>query len=120
VKLLREAGVRVLILSTEQNSVVAQRAAKLGVECLHDVADKGVTLSSWMRANDLDQESVAFLGNDVNDLACLRLVGVPACVADAHPDVRAACRYVTHAAGGEGAVREFAEAILAARSRAGG
>jgi N-acylneuraminate cytidylyltransferase len=92
----------------------------LGVECIQDVADKGATLSSWMHANDLDAESVAFLGNDVNDLACLRRVGIPACVSDAHPEVRAACRYVTHAAGGQGAVREFAEAILAARTRAGG
>ncbi|MEM8748640.1 MAG: acylneuraminate cytidylyltransferase [Actinomycetota bacterium] len=115
VALLRRAGVPALILSTERNPVVAARAEKLGVECLHGIDEKGPALATWASDRGVDLADLVYVGNDVNDLGCLELAGHPVAVSDAHPDVVAAARYVTRAAGGGGAVREVAEAILAGR-----
>jgi N-acylneuraminate cytidylyltransferase len=58
---------------------------------------------------------VAYVGNDVNDAECLRAAGLPVVVADAHPAARALARWVLARPGGRGAVRELADALLAAR-----
>lgn len=117
VALLREAGVPTLILSTETNPVVGARARKLGVDVRQGLADKAAALRAWAAERGLDLDRVAYLGNDVNDLACLDLVGWPLAVPDAHPRVLAAARLVLGSPGGAGAVREAAERILAARER---
>ena len=112
VRLLREAGVPMLILSTEVNPVVSARARKLDVDVRHGLTDKASALVEWVEARGLDLERVAYLGNDVNDLACLDLVGWPIAVADAHPLVIAAARVVLTRRGGDGAVRELAELAM--------
>jgi YrbI family 3-deoxy-D-manno-octulosonate 8-phosphate phosphatase len=118
VQMLSRAGVGCLILSTEVNPVVSARAAKLGVECVQGLGDaKGEALREILRARGLDPAAVAYVGNDVNDIECLRHVGVPICVADAWPAVRRAARYVTGRPGGNGAVREVCDLVLAARGR---
>jgi YrbI family 3-deoxy-D-manno-octulosonate 8-phosphate phosphatase len=118
VSLLRRAGVPTLILSTETNPVVTARARKLGVDVRQGLADKAAVLRAWAAERGVDLDRVAYLGNDVNDLACLELVGWPLAVPDAHPRVLAAARLVLGSPGGHGAVREAAERILAARERA--
>ncbi|MFF2494512.1 cytidylyltransferase domain-containing protein [Agromyces sp. NPDC058064] len=112
---LRAAGVPVLVLSAEENPVVAARAAKLRVEVLQGVRDKGPVLAEWAAARGIPLERIAYLGNDVGDLPALALVGWPVAVADAVPEVRDAARVVLEARGGAGAVRELAELVLAAR-----
>lgn len=116
---LRRAGVPFLILSTETNPVVTARAAKLRVPVLQGVEDKAGALSAWIRENQLDPARVAFLGNDVNDLPALALVGWPLAVADARPEVVAAARLTLTARGGHGAVREACERVLDGRSKTG-
>ena len=111
VSLLRRAGMAVLILSTETNPVVSRRAEKLGVECVQAVDDKWSVLRDWLCVRGVDPADVAYLGNDVNDLECLRNVGLPLAVADAHPTVRRWAAYVTARPGGRGAVREIAELL---------
>ncbi|WP_431278102.1 cytidylyltransferase domain-containing protein [Leifsonia poae] len=118
VRLLREAGVPVLILSTETNAVVATRAAKLRVPVLHGVDDKATTLRTWAEEAGIGLDRIAYLGNDINDLGVLGIVGWPIAVADAHPDVLAASRHVLSRAGGDGAVRELADLILTQRNGA--
>ncbi|SDG58904.1 N-acylneuraminate cytidylyltransferase [Microbacterium sp. 77mftsu3.1] len=115
VALLRRAGVPILILSTEQNAVVRARAEKLQVEVVHGVADKASVLRQWAADRGVDLSDTAYLGNDVNDLAAMALVGWPVAVADAQPEVVAAARVVLTRRGGDGAVRELADRILAAR-----
>ncbi|WP_417220080.1 cytidylyltransferase domain-containing protein [Arthrobacter sp.] len=114
---LRRAGVPVLILSTETNTVVAARAAKLGVEVLHGVEDKAARLTAWMAERGLDPARVAYVGNDVNDVGAMDSVGWPIAVADARPEALAAARIVLHTPGGHGAVREVCERILASQNR---
>jgi len=112
---VRQMGVELLILSTETNPVVGARAAKLKLDCLQGCADKGATLERLLADRALKPAEVAFVGNDVNDRDCLRRVGVPICVADAHPAVLPLARLVTRRRGGEGAVREICDAIVRAR-----
>jgi N-acylneuraminate cytidylyltransferase len=112
---LRRAGVPFLILSKERNPVVAARAAKLGVDHLQGIDDKITALSAWLTERGIDRRDVAYLGNDVNDLGPMSLVGWPAAVADAHPQVRAAARVILNRSGGNGAVREICDRILAGR-----
>ena len=114
VQRLRDAGVPVLILSKERNGVVAARAAKLGVDVLQAVDDKAPALASWLADHGVDPARCAYVGNDVNDLGAMALVGWPVAVADAHPAVMQAARLVLHRRGGHGAVREAAELVLAA------
>ena len=73
---------------------------------------KGEALRRILRERGLDPARVAYVGNDVNDVECLRLVGVPICVADAWPAARSAARYVTARRGGDGAVREVCDLVL--------
>ncbi|HXD29140.1 MAG TPA: acylneuraminate cytidylyltransferase [Arthrobacter sp.] len=113
---LRAAGIPVLILSTETNPVVAARAAKLGVEVIHGVDDKAARLTAWLADRGLDPDRVAYVGNDVNDVAAMGSVGWPLAVADARPEALAAARTVLHRPGGRGAVREACERILASRT----
>ena len=112
---LREAGIRVHVLSTETDPVVGVRCSKLGVPHEQGLADKAVALLRLGEDLDVELDDVAYVGNDVNDLGCLRLVGLPIVVRDAHPDVLGAAAHVTTLPGGRGAVREVCDLILAAR-----
>lgn len=115
VRMLREAGVPMLILSTEVHSVVAARARKLQVDVIHGSDDKAAALQYWAEEHGVDLSRVAYLGNDVNDLGCLAIVGWPVSVADAKPEVRDAARIVLNSSGGHGAVRELADRVLRGR-----
>lgn len=105
----RRAGIPVLILSTERNRVVAARARKLRVPCLHGIEDKATALRALCRERKMPLDQVLYVGNDLNDLAAMKLVRWPACPADAHPRIRAISRIRLKAKGGEGVARELAE-----------
>ncbi|MFI2616133.1 cytidylyltransferase domain-containing protein [Streptomyces sp. NPDC018584] len=109
---LRKSGLRMLILSTEQNPVVAARAKKLKLPVLHGIDRKDLALKQWCEEQGIAPERVLYVGNDVNDLPCFALVGWPVAVAGAHDVVRGAARAVTAVPGGEGAIREIASWIL--------
>ncbi|OPY89373.1 MAG: 3-deoxy-D-manno-octulosonate 8-phosphate phosphatase KdsC [Syntrophus sp. PtaU1.Bin208] len=108
---LKRLGVPILVLSTEENPVVQARCSKLGLSCLHGIRDKLTALKAWLSANRMDIAQVAYVGNDVNDLDCLRAVGCGIAVSDSHPQVLAVARIVLSAPGGRGAIRELAELI---------
>lgn len=114
VSLLRRAGIPMLILSTETNPVVGARGQKLRVPVLQAVDDKAEALAGWAAEQGIALGDIAYLGNDVNDLGAMRAVGWPIAVADAHPLVRAQARVVLGRNGGDGAVRELIERVLAA------
>lgn len=109
---LRRSGLDMLILSTEQNPVVAARARKLKLPVLHGIDRKDLALKQWCEEQGIAPERVLYVGNDVNDLPCFALVGWPVAVASAHDVVRGAARAVTTVPGGEGAIREIATWIL--------
>ena len=109
---LRKSGLKMLILSTEQNPVVAARARKLRIPVLHGIDRKDLALKQWCEEQGIAPERVLYVGNDVNDLPCFALVGWPVAVASAHDVVRGAARAVTTVPGGDGAIREIASWIL--------
>lgn len=115
VSFLRRAGVPFLILSRERNPVVTARAAKMGVDVLQGVDDKTTAITAWLEERGLDPARTAYVGNDVNDLGPLGVVGWPVAVRDSHPLVLQAARVVLTRPAGGGAVRELAERVLAAR-----
>ena len=114
---LRRAGIPVLILSSETNPVVGARARKLQVDVRQGVDDKVAALLDWATAREVPLSRVAYLGNDVNDLGCLEVVGYPVAVPEAHPLVLAASRVIVSRMGGHGAVRELADRVLRDRVR---
>ena len=106
---LKKLGIETVIISTESNPVVSARARKLKIRCLQDCQDKQATLENIAQELGISMDEVAFVGNDVNDLACLAKVGLPIVVNDAHQDVIALARYQTRNPGGYGAVREVCD-----------
>ncbi|WP_030679295.1 acylneuraminate cytidylyltransferase [Streptomyces rimosus] len=109
---LRKAELKLLILSTEVNPVVAARANKLRLPVLHGIDRKDLALKQWCEEQGIAPERVLYVGNDVNDLPCFGLVGWPVAVASAHDVVRGAARAVTSTPGGSGAIREIASWLL--------
>jgi len=109
------AGAEPIIISTEVNGVVTARANKLKIACIQDVPDKVAAMRELLNKRGLEWDQAAFLGNDVNDLDVLRRVRLPAVVADAHECVLGQGFFVTRRKGGDGAVREFCDAIAAVR-----
>jgi YrbI family 3-deoxy-D-manno-octulosonate 8-phosphate phosphatase len=120
VERLRKSGIPVLILSKETNRVVRARAAKLRVDVLHGIDGKAEAVRDWLSRQGVAPERAAYLGNDINDLGAMELVGWPIAVADAHPAVRQAARLVLSRSGGHGAVRELCDLVLEARGPATG
>ena len=112
---LRQAGIPTAIVSTETNAVVTARSKKLAMRCIQGCDDKLAAVRTLADEHGLTLADVAFVGNDINDLACLQAVGLPIVVQDAHPDVIGAAAYRTTAPGGRGAVREVCDAVVAAR-----
>lgn len=112
VERLRKAGMLVLILSKETNSVVARRAEKLGVPVIHGENDKLATLRKWAKEQALELDQICFVGNDVNDVACMEAVGLSVAPSDARPEALGVADVILRAAGGNGAVREICEYLL--------
>ena len=109
---LRGIGMDMMILSTEKVPIAQVRAKKLKIDCIHDCEDKLRQLNEIILAKGISLENVAFVGNDINDLECLKVVGFPVCVNDAYPEVKEVCSIVLTKNGGEGAVREFCDLIF--------
>jgi YrbI family 3-deoxy-D-manno-octulosonate 8-phosphate phosphatase len=108
----RAASLPVWIVSTERNEVVTRRAQKLKVPALQAVTDKAVALRTLAEEQNFALDRLIFVGNDVNDLPAMRLVGYPIAVADAHQAVLDIAAYRLATRGGQGVAREIAETIL--------
>jgi len=108
---LKKTGLPILILSTESNPVVKARARKLGLACLNGITDKAKALQKWIEDHKLDAGKVIFVGNDINDLGCMQIVGCAVAVADAHPLVLKQANVILKNPGGNGALREISELL---------
>lgn len=117
IAMMHRAGIPMIVLSTEEHSVVTARCKKLQLPCFQGLSDKADFLKKYAKKEKIDLKRIAYLGNDVNDLPCFEIVGFPVVPADAHPDALHAAHVVLSTAGGKGAVREFADKLLAARKR---
>lgn len=119
VELLRNAGIETVFLTRESSPIVAARARKLHVRVYGGVTDKLSALSTILTDTALTFAEVAYIGDDVNDLQALQLVGtvgLTAAPANAMPAVAAAAHRRLAERGGDGAFRAFADLILALRT----
>ena len=110
--LLAAAGIKMLILSKENNAVVTSRGKKLNIEVIQGCDDKLPELIKWLQKNNVDAKQAAYIGNDINDLECLSHVEVAVIPADAHPSVIKTATWILQHNGGRGAIREFADVLL--------
>jgi 3-deoxy-D-manno-octulosonate 8-phosphate phosphatase (KDO 8-P phosphatase) len=103
------------IISGRPGKATKARVEELGFK--HVVFGEADKLAGYAKLAHLGlaDDEVAYMGDDVNDLPLLQRVGLSACPADAHPEVRSRVSFVAESAGGFGAVRELCELILAAR-----
>ena len=115
-KMLRESGVELAIITGRTSKSVALRAKNLGIELLYQgVEDKAHAFAELLAARGLDAAAAAYMGDDVVDLPVLIRCGFALSVPDAPLLVRQHAHYVTRAAGGRGAVREACEFIMHAQ-----
>jgi len=112
IDLMKNAGFRAVIISTEQNPVVAARAKKIGLPYFHGVGDKPEILKAYLEKEDISYKETIYVGNDVNDLPCFPLVAYAVVVADTHPDVRREADHILKHKGGYGAVREVCDILI--------
>ena len=110
-KKLKEIGVLSYILSSETNNVVQVRAKKLKIPCINAVQDKEDALRNLIKSLDIDLDKVMFVGNDINDIPALKIVGFPIGVADSYNELNNYIIFKTKSAGGRGAVREICDMI---------
>ena len=106
---LKSLGIESLIISTEANPVVSARARKWKMRCVQNCQDKRAVLEDTAREIGITLNEVAFVGNDINDLPCLEIVGLPIVVQDAYQEVAQIALFQTIRPGGHGAVREVCD-----------
>ena len=116
ITLLKTAGIRVGIITGRRSASVERRARELGIDpLLQGRPDKSAAYDELKQKLELQDSQVCYMGDDWLDLPLLARVGLAAAPADARPEVREACAFVSQARGGRGAVRELAEYILGGR-----
>ncbi|MGE3164540.1 MAG: KdsC family phosphatase [Planctomycetota bacterium] len=115
-RLLQLVGVEVAFVSGRASAVVHRRAREMKIERHHSgVHRKGEFVVDLLAETAVPAEQAVFVGDDLIDIPAMQAVRLPVAVANAHADVRKAACAVTTRPGGEGAVREVCEWILAAR-----
>jgi 3-deoxy-D-manno-octulosonate 8-phosphate phosphatase (KDO 8-P phosphatase) len=114
VMMLRYNNIPVAIITGENSPIVQSRAEKLKIEyCFLGVKDKVAVARLLCDTMGITLDEVAFIGDDINDLKLLRLVGQSASPVNTPSYIKSEVKYVTEARGGNGAFREFVEKILA-------
>ncbi|MBE9190515.1 HAD-IIIA family hydrolase [Gloeocapsopsis crepidinum LEGE 06123] len=114
IKLLKQAGVEVAIITAKSALSTLNRAQDLGItHTFLGVKDKLSQLKTLCQKLDISLSQVAYVGDDINDLEVLQAVGCPMTVADAMSANRSIAIYITKLPGGQGAVREICEMLIA-------
>ena len=118
IKIAQAAGIDIAIITASSTPSIGHRATGLGVDHVFlGVEDKAQTLKRLCDRLKISPDQVVHVGDDLNDIPVLELVGVPISVADAMPSAKDAACYVTDRRGGDGAVREICDLIATAKAR---
>lgn len=115
-QLAARLGMKFAIITGGKMENVRYRYEALGI---HDIylgaAHKLEIFREWMQANDLQPEEVIYMGDDIPDLKCMRIAGLPCAPADAAWEARQEARYISRFSGGYGCVRDVLEQVLKAQ-----
>ena len=110
---LDKIGIVPVIITGRLSDIVARRAEELRIkECHQGISDKLAKLQDIMQRYGATLDEVAYIGDDYNDLECMRLCGYSACPADAEDDIKQQVDSVCETKAGEGAVRQFVKKII--------
>ena len=109
-------GYKVCVITGGHGNLLRSRMERLGVTRLYlNCMDKISAMQEFFAEYDVDPASTIYMGDDIPDLECMELVGIPVCPADACSEVIEASRYVSEFCGGRGAVRDIIEQTLRAQ-----
>ena len=109
---MQKEGVLPVIITGRTSKIVAERAKELNItELYQGIDDKLEQLKQVAKKYGLSSKEIAYIGDDMNDLACIEFCGLSACPADAYSEILQKVDFVCHYTGGHGAVREFADYI---------
>ena len=118
IKLVHIMGIKTGFITGRKSPAVQQRAEELSVDYVYlGQARKMSAFEECMRKAGVTEEEVAYLGDDLPDMPVSQRAGLAVAVANAAPELKAVCHYVTRADGGKGAARELVELILKAQGR---
>ena len=109
---LKKLGIHQIIISTEKNPVVSARAKKIGISCLQGINNKKEALTNYCEKNKIELNNVGYIGNDINDLEVMKIVGVSFCPADAYERIKNISNYTLKTSGGQGVARELFDLIF--------
>lgn len=109
---LRNRGIKLMILSKEANPVVRARAQKLKMDVMNQVDDKLPVLDKWRQEQGLAWEELVYIGNDINDVGCMKAAGLSFAPADAHDAALAVADRALTCRGGQGAIREMSDILI--------
>jgi len=117
-KLAREAGLKLGIISGRVSPALTARARDLQIDYLHQGIDDKLTVYEQIKiAEGRPDDQIAYIGDDLPDLPVMRRVGLAIAVADAVDEIRECAHFVTNKPGGRGAAREAIELILKAQDK---
>lgn len=110
--ILKELNMKSAIMTARKSAVAKKRAEDLDIDFIYeDVKDKKSCLETLLTEEDYVREEIIYIGDDVNDIECIKMAGLGCCPADAHKSVRTAADYVTSHKAGAGAVREVIDMV---------
>ena len=116
IRLLMEAGIHIGIVTGRRSNALYSRCKDLGINIIYDgVGNKIDVLDALLDQTGVSAEEVAFIGDDLPDLALMKRIGLSIAVENAHKTILDNADMITSAQGGYGAVREACEAILKAK-----
>ena len=111
-------GLHIAVITGGKSDSMAARMRLLGItDYWQNVSDKLPILLKWMKMHSLKMDEVAYMGDDIPDLRCLRHVGLPCCPHDASWEVKQESIYISPFAGGYGAARDLIEQVLKAHGK---
>ena len=117
-ELLLDLGIKTIMLTRENSSIVKARAKKIKVSELYSgILDKKQFLKKILKKYDVKNNQVAYIGDDINDLEIMKIVGFSCSPNDGVKAVQKISNFVCKVNGGNGAFREFAELIISAQKK---
>lgn len=106
--ILPQMGINAAIITGRESDIVQRRAKELGIDLLYQgVTDKLSVLKEIVKEQNCTLDEVVYIGDDMNDIQCLRNAGFSACPADAQQKIKLNVDYVATKSGGDGAIREI-------------
>lgn len=116
VELLRNQGIRTILVTKENSKIVRVRAKKLQINDVYvGIKNKEIILPELCKKFNVKYSEIAYIGDDVNDIGIMKKVGFSACPADGMDSVKNIVDYTCNSRGGEGAFREVADLILSTK-----